>query len=266
MVRVAVSQIEPIIGDMKHNLSLLTSILKQASEANAEVVVLPELANSGYVFQSKKEARSLSEPVPEGPFSKRIMEWTSEGGVVVAGICERADDVLYNSAAVFSDGKHLGTYRKLHLFDKEKEWFLAGEAEPPVFEHNGTRYGLMVCFDWAFPEVARIIALKKAHMILHPANLVLPYCQDAMITRSIENRLFTATANRIGNERGVAFSGMSQITGPTGEVLLRMQGAETGLRFADINPKESENKMITENNDILADRRPKVYWRLTEDS
>ncbi|NHJ12831.1 MAG: hypothetical protein EAX95_04105 [Candidatus Thorarchaeota archaeon] len=255
-----------MIGDMKHNLSILSSILKQASEAKAEVLVLPELANSGYVFRSKKEALSLSESVPEGPFSKRIMEWTSEGGVVVAGICERGDDVLYNSAVFFSDGEHRGTYRKLHLFDKERKWFLAGEAEPPVFEHNGTRYGVMVCFDWAFPEVARIIALKKAHMILHPANLVLPYCQEAMITRSIENRLFTATANRTGNERGVTFSGMSQITSPTGEVLLRMQGAETGLGFADIDPKESENKMITRSNDVLADRRPETYWRLTEDS
>lgn len=260
-----VSQMEPTVGDLKHNLSILAMILDQASEVNTEVLVLPELANSGYVFQNRDEALSLSESIPKGPYSKMLLDWTAEGKVAAVGICERDGRDLYNSAAFFSNGEHKGTYRKLHLFDREKEWFNPGSQEPPVYEEKGIRYGVMICFDWAFPEVARAIGLRKAHIILHPANLVLPYCQDAMITRSIENRIFTATANRIGEERGVVFSGMSQVTSPTGKCLIRMNSTETGLGVADINPKEAENKMITRRNDLLADRRPKMYWRLTKD-
>jgi len=94
----------------------------------------------------------------------------------------------------------LGTYRKIHLFYKEKLYFAPGENPPKVFNVNGVNIGVMICFDWIFPETARTLSLQGAELIAHPANLVLPYCQNAMITRSIENRVFTATANRVGSE------------------------------------------------------------------
>ena len=156
------------------------------------------------------------------------------------------------------------TYRKIQLFDKEKDWFLPGNTEPPVVEHEGHRYGVMVCFDWAFPELARILAIKGAQVILHPANLVLLFCPDAMITRSIENRLFTATAGRVGEERGVCFVGGSQITSPRGDVKFRMSDEEQGLKWADIDLSLADNKTLTKRNDVLKDRRPNLYTRLTE--
>jgi predicted amidohydrolase len=87
-----------------------------------------------------------------------------------------------------------------------------------------------------------------------------------MITRSVENRVFTATANRIGLERGVQFSGMSQVTSPRGEVLLRRGATEDGLFWVDIDPREADNKMITSRNHVLRDRRPEIYKMITQTS
>ena len=263
MLRVAVAQMEPNVDDMAANLVNVKKILKIAGKEGVELLVLPELANSGYMFASRDEALARSEAIPNGSFSTILLEWSQEGRVVVAGICETKEGNLYNSAAIFADGEHLGTYHKIHLFDRENEWFLPGNEEPLVVEWKGHKIGVMVCFDWAFPEVARILALKRADIILHPANLVLPYCQNAMITRSIENRVFTATANRVGTERGVSFSGMSQITSPKGEVLLRLQEEKLRVAWADIDPSLARDKMITRRNDVMKDRRPSIYGRLS---
>jgi predicted amidohydrolase len=255
---------EPIIGDIEENMRKLKEILASATDNNIDVLVLPELINSGYVFKSQDEANSLSEQIPAGDFSATMQEWSKKGRLIVAGICERSNNKLYNSAVVFGDGKHLATYRKIQLFNKEKDWFHPGAEEPPVIEHNGHRYGVMVCFDWVFPEIARILAIKGAQIILHPANLVLPFCPNAMVTRSIENRVFTATAGRIGEERDVHFIGGSQITNPKGEVLFRMKDGESGLSWADVDLMEADNKTLTKRNDVLTDRRPDLYKRLTE--
>lgn len=266
MIRIGVGQTEPRIGDRAWNMERTRRLLQAADEESVDVVVLPELLNSGYVFHSKSEVVGLSEDIPNGPFSKLLQENSKKGRLIVSGIGQKQGTAVYNSAAAFANGKLLATYQKLHLFDHESDWFVPGNTEPPVMEFHGYRFGIMVCFDWAFPEVARILALKSAQVILHPANLVLPYCQDAMRTRSIENRVFTATANRTGLERGVQFSGMSQVTSPKGEVLLRRGGTEEGLFWTDIEPHEADNKMITQRNHVLKDRRPEIYTMLTKTS
>jgi predicted amidohydrolase len=266
MIRIGVGQTQPKIGDKAWNTDLTRRLLRAAEDESVDVVVLPELLNSGYVFSSKSEAADLSEDIPSGPFSKLLQESSRKGLLIVSGICQKQGNLVYNSAAAFANGALLTTYQKLHLFDHESEWFSSGNKEPPVVEFQGYRFGIMICFDWAFPEVARILALKSAQVILHPANLVLPYCQDAMRTRSIENRVFTATANRTGLERDVQFSGMSQVTNPRGEVLLRQGGTEEGLFWVDIDPLEADDKMITSRNHVLRDRRPEVYTILTKTS
>ncbi len=264
-LKLAVGQMDPQICDIKQNLARVKSILAEAEKTDVEVLVLPELCNSGYVFKDISEATDSAESIPEGPFSRELLEWSSSGRLAVAGICERAKEDLYNSAAVFGDGEHIITYRKIHLFLDEANWFKAGQDEPPVIEYRGYHFGVMICFDWIFPEMARVLALKGAQAILHPANLVLPYCQDAMITRSIENRVFTATANRIGTERGVKFSGLSQITDIKGNRLCKMSNGEIGVSSVTIDPILADDKSITARNDIFADRRPGLYTQITQD-
>jgi predicted amidohydrolase len=247
------------LGDPVANLEHLRFLLADADRQNADVLVLPELASSGYMFASPAEAAAAAEEIPAGPASRLLTEWSRAGRMAVCGICERAGERLYNSAAVFAGGEHRLTYRKLHLFNTEKAVFSPGQEPAPVFEHASFRFGLMICFDWFFPEVTRGLALRGAQVILHPANLVLPYCQAAMLTRSIENRVFTATANRSGSERGVSFSGMSQITAPKGELLIRATGDLRGVISAAIDPARADDKWVTPANDLFADRRPECY-------
>ncbi|MHA1903553.1 MAG: nitrilase-related carbon-nitrogen hydrolase [Candidatus Thorarchaeota archaeon] len=264
MIRLGVAQMKPKVGEIEENIHSLNNVLKLASSKRVDVLVLPELTNSGYVFNSLDEAKRLAERIPEGKFSQLMIKWSKAGRLIVAGICEKTSDGLYNSAGVYADGKHITTYRKIHLFDKESDWFNAGTVEPPVIEYQDQLYGIMICFDWAFPETTRILALNGAQVILHPANLVLPYCQNAMITRSIENRVFTATANRIGKERGIVFSGESQVTNPKGKVLLKLGSEDIDVACVEIEPSDADNKMITQRNHVLNDRKPDLYTRLTE--
>ena len=265
MLRLAIGQLNPQVGDTDENIVRVRNILEEAKRTYSDVLVLPELCNSGYMFQIKEEAVASSETIPDGPMCEELRKWSEHGRLVVAGICEKGDGGLYNSAVAFNDGKYLTTYRKIHLFLNEKDWFLPGENEPPIIHFREYIFGIMICFDWAFPEVARILTLKGAQVLLHPANLVLPYCQDAMITRSIENRVFTATANRAGEERDVKFSGASQITDPKGDRLVQMSSEEIGIRTADLDPALANDKAITERNDVIKDRKPKLYFRLTQD-
>jgi predicted amidohydrolase len=266
MVKIGIAQMYPQVGEMEKNLKHLDVILADASSQCIDVLVLPELANSGYVFESKEEAIECSEKIPEGPYSQRLLKWSSKNRLVVSGICETDESLTYNSAGVFSNGEHIGTYRKIHLFNKEKMWFNPGLEEPLVVPHDNHLYGIMVCWDWAFPEVARILALKGAQVILHPANLVLTFCQDAMRTRSIENGVFTATANRIGLERSLGFSGKSQVTDNRSNVLISLPEDKVLIGSVEIEVTKADDKHLTERNHLLKDRKPELYQDLIESS
>jgi predicted amidohydrolase len=258
-MKLSVGQSHFELGDPAANLDHLRFLLDEAARQSADVLVLPELASSGYLFATPAEASAAAEEIPTGPASRLLAEWSRDERMVVCGICERSGDQLFNSAAVFASGLHLLTYRKLHLFNTEKAIFSPGSQPAPLFAFQGFRFGLMICFDWFFPEITRRLALEGAQIILHPANLVLPYCQAAMITRSIENRVFTATANRTGSERGATFSGMSQVTGPKGELFFRASGELRGVLSVDIDPARADDKWVTPANHLFADRRPEFY-------
>jgi len=122
-----------------------------------------------------------------------------------------------------------------------------------------TNNGIVICFDWLFPEVARTFTMKGAQLIAHPSNLVLPYCPDAMVTRCLENRVFAATANRIGTEdrRSYKFTfiGKSEIVSHNGEILTRLPSNDIAIEVGDVNLSEASNKRINEYNDIFEDRK-----------
>jgi predicted amidohydrolase len=228
--------------------------------------VLPELCFSGYTFTSKEEVYELSEGAGAGPAFREMAKLAMDiKSAIVFGFPERSGDDLYNSCAMITPGSNYYIYRKLHPFMHEKEWFKPGDKPLDIYEVNGCRIGLMVCFDWRFPEVARTLALKGAHVLCHPANLVMPHCQAAMVTRCLENRVFAITANRTGREsRGRfehAFTGSSQIVDPRGNVIATATKDKDEVIIADIDYRESEDKAVTPNNDIWADRRPDFYFR-----
>jgi len=262
MLKIGVAQADFTLADRSANLEIIRSLLAEAAELDVDVLVLPELANSGYNFESLAQAESAAEVADEGPVCRLLRDWSADGRLVVSGLCERAGKVLYNSAVVYAAGKLETVYRKAHLFANESSFFRPGTQKPPVVQFHGQQFGVMICFDWFFPEFARSLALRGVQIILHPANLVLPYCQKAMITRSIENRVFTATANRTGDERGLAFSGLSQITSPTGELLAQAGGEFSGVVWAEVDLNQADNKWVTKQNHLFNDRRPELYDEL----
>jgi predicted amidohydrolase len=263
-MRVACLQLQPEFGEPGKNMEKAARAVREAATQGARLAVLPELYTSGYVMKDRHEAHALSEPVPEGPSSQTLLSLSRDTGcTLVMGIAERDGEKVYNSCVVTAPDGYVGRYRKIHLFHKETEWYDAGESPPPVFDVGGTKIGLMICWDWIFPETARSLALDGAQIIAHPANLVLQFCQDAMITRCLENRVFAVTCNRIGGEeRGgtsFTFTGRSQITGLNGIVLGRATADEEEILTADLEPHEAENKFATEYNNLMDQRRPSLY-------
>jgi len=274
-MRVGVLQFDPIFGIVDYNLDLVERIL---DFEEADLVVLPEFFNTGYQFLSKEEVASLAEEIPDGLTTQRLIDIARKKRLfLVGGLAEKTPQGCYDSAVLVGPDGYIGHYRKIHLFSEEKHLFLPGDQEPPVFEielASGSkgrplrvRLGLMICFDWAFPEVARILALKGADILCQPANLILPYCQDAMATRALENRVFAITTNRIGSEqRGgkekISFTGRSQVVNPDGNVLFRLPPDKETLRVVDIDPTLARDKSLNRLNHLLRDRRPELYRRL----
>jgi predicted amidohydrolase len=228
----------------------------------SDLFVLPELFNTGYDFESAEEAARLAEQ-EDGATSARISAFAKEHACWVAfGFAEKADR-LYNSALLVGPGGIVGKYRKIHLYNRENLFFAPGNLGFPVFDLPFGRIGMMVCFDWIYPESARTLALKGATLIAHPSNLVLPHCPDAMVTRCLENRVFAATANRIGQEErgGFAFTyiGKSQVVSPRGNILARLSAEKPGCATVEIDLREAADKKLNEFNDLFGGRRTDQY-------
>ena len=260
--KIAVTQFNPIRKNVQRNIHTIEKILLGIK---ADLIVLPELANSGYLYETKEALRNFSEPKDgSGPFISSLITFAQKTeGIIVAGYAESHENGIYNSATAVSSDGVIQNYRKIHLFADEKDLFLPGNSGFNIFSIGNVKVGMMICFDWIFPEAARSLALLGANIIVHPANLVLPYCQDAMVTRSIENHVFTTTANRIGHEtifdKELKFTGMSQITDPSGTILFRGPENKATVHVMEIDPSLAEDKKINPRNDLFKDRCDRYY-------
>lgn len=268
-VHIGFVQNSPTFGRVKANLDRVTDLL---SSAEADLFVLPELFATGYQFTSRREADRLSERIPDGLTTKRLVALAKQKKCTfVAGLVERAGRSLFNSAVVVGPRGYIGSYRKAHRFYEETLWFSPGNSKFRVFQTAGATIGVMICFDWFFPESMRALALAGADIVCHPSNLVLPHAPNAMITRCLENRVFAITADRVGaEERGdkerLTFIGSSQIVSPQGEVLVRASTDREEVRVVEIDPKEARRKTINRYNHLFADRRADLYGLLTSPS
>jgi predicted amidohydrolase len=264
MTTIVCQQVAPRVADLQANRRLSLSAISDAVSAGADVVVLPELVTSGYMFQSAEEAASVAIS-PDDPLFE---QWAAEAGdaVVIGGFAERGDDGLtYNSAAVVDQSGVIGVYRKVHLWDREKLWFAPGGEAPRVFDTPAGRIGVLVCYDVEFPEMPRTLALAGADLICVPTNW--PYTDrpdgerpgEVVIAQAAArvNRVFIACCDRTGTERGQHWNGGTSIIDESGWVLDAQTGA--GPARATVDLARSRDKAFTEMADAMADRRPELY-------
>ncbi len=251
-MRVGFVQINSKLSDVEGNIN---KAFRLVGKKQMDLLVLPELFNTGYNFRSRRELAKVAELIPQGPTAQTIREFSKrDGTMIVAGIAERKGHGFYNSAVVVKGGRYLGTYRKVHLFYNEKRFFKPGN-EFKVFG----KIGVMICFDWFFPESTRTLMLKGAEVVAHPSNLVLPHCPDSMKTRALENHIYVVTADRVGVERGLRFIGQSQIVSPRGRIIYRASATREECIVRDIDLSWAHDKSVTPRNDLVKDRVPRAY-------
>lgn len=263
-MKIAFVQMRCQFGCPELNRTRLQQLL---ASCPADFYVAPELFHSGYLFTSQKELAELAESIPEGETVQFLIRLAREKTIyIVAGIAENSNGQFYNSSVLVGPDGFIDIYRKVHLFGEEKIWFQPGNLPFRVQDLGMAKIGMMICFDWIFPEAARSLALQGAEIICHPSNLVLPYCQSAMPIRALENRVFTITANRVGSDqrgdRTLAFTGQSLICSPAGQVLAQASPDQEQVYSIEIEPELARNKHLTKENQLWQDRRPQFYQTL----
>lgn len=274
MVRVACCQVSLMVGDTLGNRSRVRDAIVTASDAGARVIVLPELANVGYMFDDLAELRAAAEPADGASVRDWELLARERDLVIVAGFAEAGDDgLVYNSAVLIDKTGRRATYRKAHLWDREKDnLFTAGSDSPPVVETRWGRIGVVICYDLEFPEWVRVAALEGAELLCCPVNWPLyPRPEADRPTEIVKvqanatvNRMFIAVADRTGPERGQDWLGGSVIVDADGFPLTRINLGMDALVLADIDLAVAREKGISDRNDVHADRRPSLYTRVTE--
>jgi predicted amidohydrolase len=259
--RVGYYQFRPRFGDAAGNCRKVIGAL---GEVEADLVVLPELAFTGYYFRNRAELKSLAEEPDRSLVVANLVDLCRERRMhLVAGVAEKARDRYFNTSLLIGPRGVVERYRKIHLFNLEKRWFDPGDAPLRVRRVRNVRVGMMICFDWVFPEVTRALALEGMDLLCHPSNLVLDHCQRVMLSRCLENGVYAVTANRFGLDKrphgSLRFTGRSQIVDPRGQLVGRAPAQREQLFVATIDPGLARDKMITPRNHLLRDRRPRFY-------
>jgi predicted amidohydrolase len=277
-VRVAVVQFDPQVGldNLESNALAVRQRLQKAVADGANLIVLPELATTGYCFESRAEAFAHAEPVPNGPTVRGWVTFAGEHRAYIVGCLPEADgQQLFDTAVLIGPEGYIGKYRKTHLWNEEKLFFTPGNLGFPVFDTRIGRIGLLVCWDIWFPETARIVSQLGADIICIPTGWVWtpPPLYDASgtcmaayltMTAAHANNVFIATADRIGTERGTAFMGNSLIAGTNGWPIGHIAGpTQDTILYADIDVVQARTAPIwNQLNDLQRDRRTDLYDQL----
>ncbi|NTI76594.1 hydratase [Agrobacterium rhizogenes] len=262
---------EPIIGRTSDNVGRSIALVEQAAAKGAQLAVLPELCNTGYVFESRSEVQALAEEIPSGPSTEAWIGAAKRFNmIVVAGITERSGENIYNSAVIVGPGGYIGLYRKVHLWGDEALYFTRGDLGFPVFDTPYGRIGCQICYDCWFPESFRLAALQGAELVCVPTNWVPIPGQDPkreamanilVMAAAHSNSIYIVAANRVGIERDQPFIGQSVIVSHTGwPVAGPASPNNEEILIAEINLADARRKRNWNDfNQVLRDRRTDVY-------
>lgn len=267
-MKLAAVQMDVRIGDVPANLAAVRQRAREAAAAGAELIVFPECALTGYCFDSREEALPHAQPIP-GPATSELAGLSAElGAHLVVGLLESDGPRLFNAAVLIGPRGVIGSYRKVHLpflgIDRFVDY---GDRPFAVHEAGGVRLGMNICYDASFPEAARALTLCGAELVVLPTNWP-PAGQGVarfvLNARAMENGVYVAAANRVGEERGFSFIGLSRICDPNGYTLATSSGAEELILYAEVDPAKARLKHLVRvagkhEIDRLADRRPEMY-------
>lgn len=264
MIRLAVVQFTPEFRNLAGNLEKLADFIKTI---NADVIVFPEMATTGYFFRAPSELEGFALTQGDVRLQRLLEVAVAHNRVIVFGFPELAGTTLYNSAMIGGFGIAPAVYRKTHLFYREKEVFTPGNTGFFVtrIPHLDINIGTMICYDWRFPESTRTLALRGADLVVSPSNLVTELWPKVMPARAVENKVYLAIANRIGIEHNgggsVQFNGRSTIYGYNGDIMasVPIEAVADQVIMAELDPQQTRKKNFSAYNDIFADRRPEMY-------
>lgn len=268
--RVACVQMEPHVGDAEGNRRASEARIREAASSGATLIVLPEAAAAGYVFQDRDEALQAAELVPSGPACELWQGLCRELNIwIIAGLTERDGEGVCNSAVFLSPEGLVGTFRKAHLWNVEKEIYEPGQ-EFPVYDTPLGRIAIAICYDAWFPETFRSASLGGADVLVMPSNWVPvpnqpeqdPIMANMMCqTGAHSNHLYVVAASRIGTERGQDFVGCSLVVGPDGwPIAGPAPRDEEAIVYADIDPVGTRDERWSNPfNQPVRDRRTDLY-------
>ncbi|WP_197442211.1 carbon-nitrogen hydrolase family protein [Thalassoglobus polymorphus] len=272
-MKVAAVQVDVKIGEVEQNLAQTIELIGETRSAGAELTIFPECALTGYCYSDLNEARQFAQNIP-GPATDLIVKALQEfGGYAIFGMLEPSPEGVYNVAVLAGPNGVIGVYRKIHLPGLGVDQFATfGDRPFEVYDLGEIKVGIGICYDSAFPESIRIMAIQGADLIALPTNFPTgaeQMTKFVMNTRSMENKVYFAAVNRVGEERGFRFIGETVITDPTGNTISKGSGKDEEILYFDVDPEKSRNKRIDRVPgkhaiDRLADRRPEMYEKLTE--
>lgn len=275
VVHVAGVQMDATLGNKPRNLDAIETRLEEAVRNGAQLAVFPECAVTGYCFNNAGEARAQAESVP-GPATERLTAVCHRLGChLVAGLLEADGDRLFNACVLVGPTGVLAVYRKIHLPRLGVDCFTTPGNRPfAVADAGGLRIGMHICYDGAFPESARVMALAGAELLVLPTNWPPgTECTAAYVTnaRALENNVYYLAVNRVGTERGFRFIGRSKLCDTDGSVLAEAAHSEEAIIYGTIEPAKARRKRLVRvpgRHEIhrFADRRPEMYGPLTDPS
>src|SRR5262245_15934257 len=267
--RAAAAQTLARLGDIEHNIAVATRLVTEAVRQRAELVVLPECMDTGYLFDSAEHCRALAEPVPDGKYVSALAKLARKHDIYLAsGITEwdAGKQKIFNTGIMLDrKGAVAVHYHKQFLATHDQNWFAFGERGCPVVDTDLGRIGLLICFDGRIPEIARSLALQGAEVLVDMANFFAMDQADMWgPARSYENGVWLVAATKAGYERSIYYPGGSMIVDPNGRVVAKMPYDRHGVIVADVIPELANDKTIYAANDKFADRRPTTYGILVK--
>lgn len=272
-IRVAACQIDPQLGEVDRNLEHIERVVAEAATSGARLVLLPEAAVTGYVFENLDEALAVAQRAGAVAEQRLADAAVSNHVALIVGTLEAEAREVFNTALILaSDGRRF-RYRKMHLpFLGVDRFATPGQDAPEVYDLAGMRVGVLICYDLRFPEAARICALEGADLVALPTNWPVGVEFHPGIfapARAAENHVYLLACDRVGEERGTTFIGRSMLLDYNGRERAKASDTDEEILVGEVDfelARQTHQRRIPGEHewDTINDRRPGLYGRLLQ--